>query len=259
MAAELLGQEVRRRRLGAGVLALILAAFGVLALTIADALGDLIETITVSFPEVLSTFIGADAPGGYVVGEMFSLIFPITVVTFAVVIGAAALAGEEREGTMAVLVAQPVTRTRLLLVKALGVLLALTAVVAANWVVMATFIAADATGLTLVGLTGGSAHLLFLGLAFGAIAFGAAAATGRPTIGAGIAGAVALVSYLSATMLPVAGLEGWARLSPWYYYVLSSDPLHTGVDAADLAVFASIVLAAMVVAVPTFRHRDLRG
>lgn len=41
-------------------------------------------------------------------------------------------------------------------------------------------------------------------------------------------------------MLPIAGLDTWARLSPWYYYVLASDPLRGGANLADLGIFAAI-------------------
>src|SRR5665647_1994300 len=68
------------------------------------------------------------------------------------------------------LTGEGMSRSRMLWTKATGVTLALVAVVAVNWVVMAIFIAADATDLTLAGLTGGTVHLLALGLAFAAIA-----------------------------------------------------------------------------------------
>lgn len=259
MSAELLAHEVRTRRAGAGILALILGAFGMLALLVADSLADLLAEITDSFPETLSTFIGAGTPGGYVVGEMFSLMFPIAVVTFGVIVGAGALAGEEREGTMAIMSAQPVSRTRLLWTKATSVLLSLILVVAVNWVVMALLIGGGTTDLTLEGLTGGTVHLLFLGTAFAAIAFAGAATTGRPVVGSGIAGAIAATSYLAATMLPIAGLDGWAHLSPWYYYLLNSDPLRAGIAWTDIGIFATIAAVALTIASAAFGRRDLLG
>lgn len=259
MFANLLGNEIRRRSVGAGVLAAVIAAFGVLALTIADALGSLLDEMTASFPEVLIAFLGADSPGGYVAGEMFNLVFPIAVVTFAIIVGASALAGEERDGTMSILAAQPVSRTRVLWAKAIGVVLALVVVVGVNWVGMSVFIATGATEITLTGLTGATVHLFFLGLAFGAIAFAVSAATGRPAIGSSVSGGIAVTAYLTSTMLPIAGLETWARLSPWYYYSGNSEPLATGINVADLGVFAAIVAVCMVIAVLTYRNRDLKG
>ena len=259
MAAELLAHEIRQRAVGAGVLAVILAAFGALALAIAEALGGFIEEMTANFPDILTALLGQDVPGGYVVGEMFNLVFPIAAVTFAIILGAGVLAGEERDGTMAILLAQPVSRSKLLWAKAAGVAVALIGVVGVNWVVMAIFVAADATDLTLAGLTGGTIHLFFLGLAFGALSFAGAAATGRPGLGSAVAGGIAVAAYLSATMLPIAGLEAWARLSPWYYYLANSDPLRGGISPADLGVFVVIIAVAMTVAALAFPRRDLKG
>lgn len=259
MSAEILSHEIRQRAVGAGVLAVILGAFGALALAIADALGGFIEEMTAGFPEVLSSLLGSDTPGGYVVGEMFNLVFPIAVVAFAVIVGAGALAGEERDGTMSLLSAQPVTRTRLLWAKAAGIVLALIAVVGVNWAVMAAFIAADATELTLTGLTAGTIHLFFLGLAFGAVAFAIAAATGRPALASAVAGGIAVAAYLIAAMLPMVGLDAWAKTSPWYYYLANSTPLRDGINLADLGIFAAIIVVSMTVAALVFPRRDLKG
>lgn len=259
MSGALLTHEVRQRGPGAAVLAVILAAFGILALAIADVIGDLLAAITAGMPPAFDIFLGANAPGGYVVGEMFSLIFPVSVVTFAIIVGAGALAGEERDGTMAILSAQPVSRVRLFWAKALSVLAAMTLVVALNWAAMSIFIASKTSELTFEGLTGATVHLLFLGLAFGSVAFAVAAATGKPALGSGIAGGIAVISYLTATMLPIAGLTDWARLSPWHYYLGHSDPLRDGVNLGDIGLFAAIVVVCMTVAVLVFRRRDLEG
>ncbi|WP_347753778.1 ABC transporter permease subunit [Agrococcus sp. ProA11] len=259
MSGALLSHEARQRVPGAAVLAVILAAFGLLALVIADVIGDLLAAITEGMPPAFDIFLGANAPGGYAVGEMFSLIFPVSVVTFAVIVGAGALAGEERDGTMAILSAQPVSRIRLFWAKALGVLGAVILVVAVNWAAMGLFIASRASELTFAGLTGATVHLLFLGLAFGSIAFAVAGATGKPALGSAAAGGLAVASYLAATMLPIAGLTDWARLSPWHYYLGHSDPLRDGVNVGDVGLFAAIVVVCMSVAVVVFRRRDLEG
>lgn len=259
MSTALLTHEARQRGPGAAVLALILAAFGVLALAIADVIGDLLTAITEGMPPAFDVFLGANAPGGYVVGEMFNLMFPIAVVTFAIIVGAGALAGEERDGTMALVSAQPISRTRLFWAKAFGVLAALILVVSLNWAAMSIFIGSTPSELTFVGLTGATVHLLLLGLTFGSVAFAVAAATGKPALGSAVAGGIAVVSYLAATMLPITGLTDWARLSPWYYYLGNSDPLRDGANLGDLGIFAAIVVVCMTVAMLVFRRRDLKG
>ena len=107
-------------------------------------------------------------------------------------------------------------------------------------------------------LAAGTTHLLFLGLAFAAIALAIGAATGRPEVASSAAGGIAVAAYLSNAMLPLAGLGRWAELSPWYY-ALGSDPLRNGLDLAHLGVLAGLGALAIVVAVLTFCRRDLRG
>lgn len=258
MAADLLAHEARQRRIGSAVLGLCLGAFAFFGIGITGTFSEMLDTITRDMPDVLRVFVGADVPGGYVVGEIFTLITPIAMVAYAVVAGSGALAGEERDGTMAILSAQPVTRTRVLRAKAGGLALALLGIGALFWSLMALAGWLFGSDLTPGRMAAGTVHLVFLAAAFAAIALAVGAATGRPEAAASVTGGLAVAAYLASTMLPLAGLDQWARLSPWYY-ALGSDPLRGGVDPAHLGVLAAIVAVAMGFAVTTFDRRDLRG
>ena len=258
MSAELLTHEVRQHWTGAGVLGLTLGAFGFFGLAISGSLGTALDDMTKSFPKALTAFLGADVPGGYVVGEIFTLIAPIALVAYAVLAGASALAGEETSGTMSILSAQPVTRGRILAAKAGGLGLSLVAVALLFGGGMTLSSVIFDSKITAGPLAAGTVHLLFLALAFAAIALAIGAATGRPEIASGTAGGIAVVAYLTNAMLPLAGIDRWAELSPWYY-ALGSDPLRNGIDLAHLGVLTGIGAIALVIAFLTFRHRDLKG
>lgn len=258
MSAELLTHEVRQRRTATMVLGLVLGAFAFFALAMSGSLGRTLNDLTADMPEGLKAFVGSNVPGGYLVGETFTLIAPITVVAYAVLAGASAVAGEERDGTMSILSAQPVSRTRVLLAKAGGLALSLLAVTAVFWAAMALADLAYSSELTASGLAAATIHLLFLGLAFAAFALAVGAATGRPEIASSAAGGIAVTAYLTNAMLPLAGLGPWAELSPWYY-ALGSDPLRHGIDFAHLGVLTGLGAIALVIAVITFGRRDLRG
>ena len=101
-------------------------------------------------------------------------------------------------------------------------------------------------------------HLFCLAVCFAMIALAAGAATGRAGVAGALAGGITVLSYLVATMLPVAGLDGWAQVSPWHYYN-GSDPLTNGLDPAHLAVLGGVALLAAAVSWVTFKRRDLRG
>jgi ABC-2 type transport system permease protein len=258
MSAELLTHEVRHRRNGTGVLGLVLGCYGFFAVAISGSLSQTLDNLTKNMPAGLKAFVGSNVPGGYVVGETFTLIAPIALVGYAVVAGASAVAGEERDGTMSVLSAQPVTRTGVLLAKAGSLALSLMAVCALFWAGLALAGQAYTSQLTAGRMATGTIHLLFLGLAFAAIALAIGAATGSPETASSAAGGIAAAAYLANAMLPLAGLGRWAALSPWYY-ALGSDPLRHGIDLAHLSVLTGLGAFAVVVGVLTFRRRDLKG
>lgn len=258
MSVELLSKDLSERWAPVAGLAVALAVLAVFALGIGAGLEDTIAGLTAGFPAALTAFIPAGVPGGYVVGEIFNLIAPLAVVAYAILAGAAASAGEEQAGTMSMLSAQPVTRRAILGWKAAGLAIALIGVL----VVFGAATAAAATGfgieLTVANIAATCLHLLLLAALFGAVALAVGAATGSPSAAAGAAGALAVASYLTNAMLPLAGWDGWARLSPWHYYA-SNVPLANGIDPAHLLVLAVLTAIAMTVAVVSFDHRDLKG
>jgi ABC-2 type transport system permease protein len=258
MSPELLIHEVRHRRTGTAVLGLTLGCYAFFALAISGSLSQTLSNLTKNMPQSLKVFVGSNVPGGYVVGETFTLIAPIALVAYAVIAGASAVAGEERDGTMSMLSAQPVTRTRILLAKAAALGLSLLATTALFWAGLTLADLAYGSELTPGRLAAGTIHLLFLGLAFATIALAIGAATGRTEIASSAAGGIAVAAYLTNAMLPLAGLGRWAELSPWYY-ALGSDPLRNGIDLAHLGVLTGLGAVALVVAVLTFGRRDLKG
>jgi ABC-2 type transport system permease protein len=56
-----------------------------------------------------------NSPTGYLQGTLFALLGPLLAVMMAVAAGARAIAGDEEAGTLELLLAHPVSRTRLLL------------------------------------------------------------------------------------------------------------------------------------------------
>lgn len=258
MFAEVLRHESRQRAVPTGVLGGTLAAFAFFGLAVSGSLGSALDSLTASMPEALTAFIGGDSPGGYVVGEIFTLVAPIALVAYGIIAGAGLFAGEEREGTMAVLSAQPVTRRSLLLAKACSLLLSLVVIGGLFWGGMTVAALVFDSELTAGALAAGSTHLVMLALAFAAVALAVGAATGRPELASGTAGGLAVISYLTSAMLPLAGLEQWARLSPWHY-ALGSDPLRNGIDLSHLGVFAAITVVALVAGLVAVNRRDLKG
>lgn len=258
MPVEVLTHDLRQRRTPTLVLGVVLGALAFFIFSVAAGLGDAVAKMTKNLPVAMSAFIGTDAPGGYVVNELFQLLAPLALIAFAVTGGAAAIAGEEANGTMSLLSAQPVSRAGIVAAKALAQLVTVTVVAFALWATVSLGAAVFGIDLGPSHVAAACLHLLLLALLFGALALAVGAATGRPDLASGVAGGVAVAAYLTNALLPLAGLDRWARLSPWYYYA-GSKPLNNGVDLLHLLVLGALLAVTLTLAVRAFPARDLRG
>lgn len=252
------GREVAGRSVTMLAVVAPLGVVSFVAIAIGAGLEDTITQLTDGMPAAFSAFVPGDVPGGYVVGELFNLIAPAAFVAWAVLAASTTTAGEEQAGTMAVLASMPVSRSRLLAEKALALLGGLVAMAAVFAVLTIVAVTIFGTGPEAADVVATCLHLVLLAVLFGSVALLVGAATGSPTVASGVAGGLAVVSYVTDSMLPLAGLDGWARLSPWHYYA-SSTPLANGVDLPQLAVLAVLSAAAVVAAVVAFDRRDLEG
>ena len=212
-----------------------------------------------NLPAAFDGLIGGSAGGNYVVSEVFGLIAPVVVLTVAISGGANAIAGEERDRTAGLLLAQPVARRDLVIAKAAVVALHLLVTVA---LLIAGFLAGSAvfdSAIASADAIATAAHLLALGLAFAMLALAASAWTGSATFSlAGTAG-LAVLADLMAAMLPlVSGLEDVAKASPWFYYN-GSQPLVNGLDALHLAVLLTIAATGLGCALVGVERRDIES
>ena len=215
------------------------------------------------FPDEIYALAGAQSgnintPEGWFEVEIFGLMAPIAVMVVTVVIGAKALAGEEGDRTMGLLLANPIKRRRVVLEKAWTMLIF---AIAAG---LATF-AGVALGVLLAGLDMNFGYLAaacalatLLGLVFGAMALALGAATGRvkvavlTTVGAALAFHV--VNSFGIVDDTIRAIAEW---TPFYYY-LTSDPLNSGLDWGHAGVLAASAAFLVVAAVWAFDRRDLR-
>lgn len=200
---------------------------------------------------------GADA-GGLAFGAMYNLIAAFVLAGLAISMGASAVAGEEKEGTIGLLLGNPLSRHSVVVSKAaslvfvtgLGVLILWAfAIVAPMWL-----------GIEMTGIEIGATMLgLFLNaLVYGFMALAIGSWTGSRNAASGATVAVMIVGYLGASLLPLTeNLADVARVFPWYYFS-ASHPVVNGVDGAHTAVLSSLVVVAFGLAYVGVARRDLR-
>jgi ABC-2 type transport system permease protein len=213
-----------------------------------------------NMPEAIRNLIGGldfGTPEGYLQSELFSFMGPILFLVYAIGAGARAIAGEEQEGTLDLLLSTPTSRRRVLLDKFWALVAATFLLVGLTWASIAVFGAPFDLTLDTEGLLATCVNLFLLALAFGSIALAIGAATGNKTLAIGAPSGFALASFLVKTFAPsVDALEPLNLLSPFHYYI-DHDPLRTGFNGVDVLVLASISVVAVAGALVTFERRDL--
>lgn len=215
------------------------------------------------YPKALKAFIAFGgsvdytSAAGYLGSELFSFMVPLLLLVAAIGAGARAIAGEEEQGTLDLLLANPISRRRLILEKlgALGAEMTFLGVV----LFVALAIGARLSGMKigLANLAAATLDASLLALLFGALALLVGCAVGRRGLAVAVAAAAAVAAYLvNALAAIVSALEPVQKLSPFYHYV-AGDPLRHGLAPGHAAVLAMVAVAIAALAPVVFERRDL--
>jgi ABC-2 type transport system permease protein len=214
-----------------------------------------------NYPEgVLQAFNYDDltSAAGYLGSSVYGLLVPLLVAVFAIAYGTQAVAGDEEAGTLDLLLAHPVGRTRLALQRFAALAAALVLVGALLWLAMLAIAGpAELEGVTAAELAATTTQLVLFGACLGALAFAVGAATGRKTLALGASAGVAVLAYLANGVFPqVQGLEWTRDLSPWHWY-LGGEPLKNGLQTSDALLLLAVTAVLVAAGTWVFNHRDV--
>ncbi len=247
---------------GASALTAIMAAAFVSVRDTGDVFDDYIE----SLPEGLQEAFGLAgtsiaSPEGYLVSQLYSNMYPIVLLILGLGLAAWAVAGAESEGTLELVMANPVSRVRIAVERIVGMALILafvTAVSTAVLVVTAPPFGLD-EGLPWWGLWGAGLQTFAFVMVIACLGFAVGAGTGSKggaiAAGAGLATAGFLVQALAPIAEPVEKLRAY---SPWYW-LLQDNPVTTAPNLVNTALPLAVATALVAVGVVLFDRRDVRG
>ena len=198
-------------------------------------------------------------PEGWYTLETFGLMAPLSVVFVTAIVGAGALAGEESRRTMALLLSNPIPRSRIVLEKAAAMVLFGIAVGVATFAGVALGSVLGGLGMSVGNIAATATLQVLVGLVFGALALALSAGTGRTGVAIfGTAGA-ALAFHLLNSLANITGADSAVEwVSPFRYY-LGSNPLVNGMDWGDAVVLAVLAFALIGLSLTLFQRRDIRN
>jgi ABC-2 type transport system permease protein len=194
--------------------------------------------------------------GGWLNGNIYGNFFPLIMLLMTIGYGAACLAGQDEDGTLALMATLPVRRRAILFQKVMAMAL------------QAFFLAATVTICVVIGrgfqltVSAGDAvaialALMLMGSDFGLITMALGAATGRRGTALGIASGLAAASYLLSSLAPAIPAIRPGRYLSLFYWSVGNDQITRGVSIGDFTVLIIVGLCALLAAVATFRRADL--
>jgi ABC-2 type transport system permease protein len=238
-----------------GIVAVLLAT-GALFPSIGHSFGRL------SLPSGVSRLLGgADytSPTGWFRSEIGSIYGPLLIAAVTITAAASTTAGEEEARILALVLAHPVTRSRLVASKAAAMATLALIVSVATWIGLISGVALAGGGIGVLHTGAFSLQLGFFGLATGSIALAVGAGDGRRAVAVGAAAAIGVIGWLINGFATIVSSISWSRfVSPFYYYA-RHDPLARGLDSGGLATLGVLTVALVAVGIIAMRERDLRA
>lgn len=214
-------------------------------------------------PEGVAELLGGADYGtivGWMRSEIGAVYGPLVIAAIAITAAASSTAGEEEEGILALVLAHPISRARLLFEKVVAVAVAVAVLIIALGTMLGLVVgvAIAGGGIGIAHIIALAIHLACFGLMVGALALALAASTGRRAVAVAGAATFALLGFLVNGFAPlVDGLTWLKYFSPFHYYS-GNDPLTSGIDLSDLTVLVAAALALTATAALTLSARDLR-
>lgn len=207
----------------------------------------------------LALFGGTDffSPVGYINSQLIYLLLPLLLIILGVGLGSSLIGREETEGTIELMLARPISRTRLLLAKAGAGALSILIVAGIGSVAMIMMAQAVQLGIPLTSIAAACFACFMLVLTFSAVAF-LLAATGRGRVAAlGVTVVYALGGYIIGSLAStVHWLKTPSLIFPYHYY-RSADILRGTFSWSSIWFFSIFAFGCLLLAWLSFRRRDL--
>lgn len=261
MLSSVLLKSVGDRSRATVIAVVILFLYVGLAMAAYNTMSDDIIRIYEQMPPAMAQIYGTNdgTALGLATGAIFALMAPVVILSYSISGGVGATVGEEKRGSLDLLLANPVSRSGVVIPKSVVALAGTVIIGLGTWLTVigvAAMLGQDAGNLDVF-----SAAIMLIGLAamFGGLAAAVAGWTGRSGAGIGIATGLATISWFITSVLSVEpSLETLSKLTPWYLYS-GSEPIFNGIGWWQLAVMLGSGIALGLLGVVGVNRRDLKG
>ncbi len=239
-----------------------IALMAVATMSVWPSVRDEYAKLVENYPETLLAFFGIDKAGlgtaaGYLQAELFSLMVPLAFIAYMIAGAAAAIAGEQEAGTLELLLAQPVSRRRVVMEKFAGLATSLLVIASGFAVVVIVFSRVFDLRIGVVHIVAATFSAYLLALLFGGLTLLVGCLTGHKALAAGVSSGVAAAMYLLSSLgALVEGVKHLRPVSPFWWYS-GNDPLRHGLDPLHVGLLLTVTLVCFAAALAAFERRDV--
>lgn len=224
--------------------------------TLSQSIGQSLKDV----PDSLKSFVGSSLTystiAGYTDLQVF-VQFEYIILIFGILLFTGLLAGEESDGTLQVLLAQPVTRARVYRQKLSGGMALLALICLSVLVGVLIGLVPIHEHLSLGRLLISTLDIWLAALLFCSLSYALGAATGKRGLSGGLAGALAFVSLLVTTLADsVKSLHMVNNFSPFHYFDKPGILLY-GPNWSHMMVLGAASIVLLVLGYWFFRRRDI--
>ncbi len=197
------------------------------------------------------------SPTGWLNANIYANFLPLVVLLLTIGYGAAAIAGQDEDGTLGLIVTLPLSRWRILAQKAMTLV---AIAVSAGLATVLVVLAGRGFGLSLgTGhLAGATTGVTLLGIDFGVLALLVGALSGSRAIALGVTSSLAAASYLVSSLAPVTHWVRPLRFESLFYWAVGNDQLRTGLSLTSAVVLVGFAAVTLGAAAKAFERLDVR-
>jgi ABC-2 type transport system permease protein len=196
------------------------------------------------------------SPAGWLNANIYANFLPLLILLLTIGYGAHALAGQEDDGHLELVLSLPIARSRVVLEKigAMAVQALVFGVATLLSVLVGHWFELTVGNGPLIGTT---AAAILLGVDFGLLALAIGGHTGARGTAIGIAAAVASASYLISAMAPLVDWLEPLRYLSLFYWSVSNNQLEDGVGVGSFALLLGVGVVLGWASVALFQRHEL--
>lgn len=227
-----------------------------------DSFAGEIENMAEIAPAEMEAMLGgnlefASTPAGWLGIELYGIFLPVVLAIIGVSSGSTAIGSEEDSGTLELLLASPVSRTRIVVEKSLSITIQIGLVAISVWVGVALGTFLFPFEVSLIDVLLATLMAWLFGISISYLSLCVHSITGRKGFAIGVGSLFVGFSYIVNILAQLLNsLSGLKYLSTFYYYS-GGTVLLEGLNVTNLFVLVGASLILWILSVKFFAARDI--